>query len=161
MTHDEELRAYLRNVAHFEHLRAGWVYKGVHDFLLREGRVWSPEECVLRRGLAKHCFDNAYKLARRRGLQYVEGYATAIIPVHHAWVIDHEGRIIEKTWPEPGLAYFGVVLPLEFVLRARLAGCASVLANHHDEFQIYRQPFGGDDDDTRLEVHITQSGTRR
>lgn len=159
--HDEELRQYLRTVELFEHLRDGWVYKGVHNFLLREARVWSPDAGILKRGTPKNCFDNAYQLAKRRGWRYVEGYATSIIPVHHAWVVDDADRIVEKTWPALGVAYFGVVLPLERVLRARLSGCASVLANYHDRFRIYREPFGGDDDDADVEAHPAQSRAGR
>lgn len=91
------------------------------DFVLREGTVF---ERVARympfrhsRGPVKFCFANSIYLALREPrLHYVEGYAFgAVIPVHHAWLVDDSGTVFDSTWREPGKAYMGVVFKTEYV----------------------------------------------
>jgi hypothetical protein len=76
-------------------------------------------------GAAKECFMNAYRLAEGSDLIYVEGYATSVIPVLHAWVLDprpnDSGKIIETTWENPGEEYFGVAMPMDYVRKVLLA----------------------------------------
>ena len=79
-----------------------------------------------RRDLMKACFDNSYKLAKRLGLRYVEGFACGVIPVHHAWCINDSGVVIDPTW-EDGTDYNGVVIPLAIVAKTRRRGSCSVL----------------------------------
>ena len=50
--------------------------------------------------LRKACYGNAAQLALDKPdkYTYVEGYVLAgIIPVHHAWVVDRRGRVIDLT----------------------------------------------------------------
>jgi hypothetical protein len=48
----------------------------------------------------KECFYNAQRLAAISGgeLRYFEGFATRIIPVHHAWVVTPSGKVVDLTW---------------------------------------------------------------
>jgi hypothetical protein len=70
--------------------------------------------------------------AKADRVTYVEGYAQAILPVHHAWNVDAQGRVMEVTWEEPGVAYFGI----EF--NPMLVTKGAVLFNFRDK--IYQKP---------------------
>ncbi len=85
-------------------------------YLIKHGQVWGPRSPEpVKRGREKHCYVNAYKLALANPgeFSYVEGYATAVIPVEHAWNVDREGRVIDCTphW-EKATDYFGVEFSL-------------------------------------------------
>ncbi|MDD2923193.1 MAG: hypothetical protein PHQ36_12980 [Anaerolineales bacterium] len=61
---------------------------------------------------------NSYRLAFQMDWTYVEGFAIASIipiPLHHAWVVDSNGNVIETTWETPGVEYFGVALDYSFI----------------------------------------------
>ncbi|KKL44689.1 hypothetical protein LCGC14_2363190, partial [marine sediment metagenome] len=52
--------------------------------------------------------------ATKNGWEYVEGYATSLLPVGHAWCLDGED-IVETTWDTAGAEYRGIVFPLDYV----------------------------------------------
>jgi hypothetical protein len=104
-----------------------WFYKGPADLLLREGK-WYDEGHVIdwKRSVPQACFRNAALYAMLHRLPYIEGYATGIIPVHHAWCLDAVGRVCEVTWKELGTDYFGVAFKPNLVTRG------AVLFNEQD-----------------------------
>ena len=85
------------------------------------------------KGPMKLCFMNAYNLAIEDDrLTYVEGFALNIIPIHHAWNIDREGRLVENTWKTPGVEYFGVPFKTIYVAEAiNETGRYSLMFNPH------------------------------
>jgi hypothetical protein len=105
-------------------------YHCIEDFLLQHGRFFAPQRLPqgIKKGPERQCFENAGKVATRRGssLFYVEGFALGVIPVHHAWASDTEGNVYEVTWQTrdrteediAATAYFGVPFNADFVLRA-------------------------------------------
>lgn len=60
----------------------------------------------IRQRKKKQCFMNALLLAEERGWTYCEGFGHAIIPTHHAWVIDDKGNIVDPTWDEPEKCFY-------------------------------------------------------
>jgi hypothetical protein len=73
----------------------------------------------VRKGQLGRCFKNAADLVlRTTGLIYCEGYAECAIPVLHAWALDRRGRVIETTWPEHGLSYYGIAFSRCYLLQA-------------------------------------------
>jgi hypothetical protein len=114
-----------------------------HQLVLRYGRAYRNRENPkgLRRLQAKgKCFGNAIMLvldseggdlARYRGLDvgfydksfvYVEGYALShagsSLLIHHAWVADRAGNVIDRTWGyDAGRAYFGIPFRVHFARR--------------------------------------------
>ena len=112
-----------RNVAtHNASLEGGpplLTYPTAAEFLLIHGQAFTPPTRPrpkgMRKGSDKQCFSNATNAAYWDNHRYVEGYATSFIPVHHAWVLDGDGTLIETTWAKPGDAYFGVVFPQDIV----------------------------------------------
>lgn len=89
------------------------IYKGGEDLVKRHGKQFTAQPLPEEYGLmeAKNCYNNAFILAAANPeLTYVEGYAySGILPIHHAWVVDAEGRVIDPTWIDPvNCTYFGV-----------------------------------------------------
>jgi len=100
----------------------GWPYLCVEDFVLRNGRYMgnmSPLPNGVRRGSLGNCFKNAFELALEKNWTYCEGYAVAVIPISHAWVLDDKGNVIDPTWKE-GTDYFGVEIPLSYATKTIL-----------------------------------------
>ena len=100
--------------------KPGLVYSCVEDLLLRHGSFWTPRALPARyrKRPVRQCFHNTGDLVRRsKALRYVEGYAAKLslgIPMHHAWAVDGEGRVVDTTWDNPeGAVYFGVAFPRE------------------------------------------------
>lgn len=89
--------------------------------ILQHGREWTERRPWRWRGSKQACYYNAQYLARtRKGLRYVEGFATSVIPVEHAWCIDAENRVIDPTWDADRPAdYFGIPFERDAVRRIR------------------------------------------
>lgn len=82
-----------------------FVEHPVNDYLLKYGfeQPYEPRsydrELYGSRQMAKECFRNALMMAQERSLDYVEGYALGHgIPVHHAWCLDADGKVVDPTW---------------------------------------------------------------
>jgi hypothetical protein len=126
MTDPQRLRTYLEQVRDFAgKLPPEYCYRNVYDFVLREGRFFRPQprpDLITLRHIGE-CFRNAFLTMMRTGLEYAEGYAAtgSKIPVLHAWNADAEGSVIDSTWEPVGSAYFGIILPLSVVRRAKIS----------------------------------------
>lgn len=156
----------MRNRHRSQMIDPDWYYDGMEDFVLKEGQVFydfsvlQPKigvESVISPGVPKHCFENSYRAARtsqKKGprLRYVEGWAYNIImPVHHAWCIDEEERIVDVTWcgddrehsffPPPGTGYYGVVFDLDFVKAMRSPQNTSVIDQWEKGWPLLKQKF--------------------
>lgn len=98
---------------------------GTAAFLLRYGRFWMPPSGRQRDklGMAKACFANAQgKLVTTpEDLVYVEGLAIPgisgmTLPVHHAWLADRKGCVVDPTWEMARVScYFGVAFNSDYV----------------------------------------------
>ena len=87
------------------------------------------------------CFRNAFMLAVRHNLTYVEGFATHLIPVHHAWAVDTLGTVIDPTWDEmtkykaewEAREYIGVPFALSYLYEQQIkTQCFGVFYNVRD-----------------------------
>jgi hypothetical protein len=85
--------------------------------VLRDGQEFQPgtRPGDFRKMKDRGCFRNAtIAVSNRpdRGFLYAEGFAQYEHQrwVHHAWVVDADGKAIEVTWRNPELRYVGVVL---------------------------------------------------
>lgn len=129
-----------------------WYYRGgPADFLLQHGTFYEPRVLPkrYRRGPIKACFYNSAMYALNnmsKGVRYVEGYAASIIPVHHAWCIDKDGKLLELTWDTPGTAYFGIEFKPGIALTK-----GSVLFNER-YFKLYQKPWRNGGGKTRREL---------
>ena len=154
--HDAFLSDYLtmmsdmmNNSSALKPARSEFHYVGGMYQLLREhGRFWQPAplRSDVKAGVIKQCFDNAYKLAKRRGWRYVEGIAHGVvIPMHHAWCVDDNGNVVDNTWREVGESYCGVEIPTAYVAYVRrTTGLWASLDNWRNRHEIYKQPFSHD-----------------
>jgi hypothetical protein len=95
--------------------------------LLAEGTffTYAPYPSTYPKGRMGRCFEDATQLViDHPDLSYVEGYATGIIPSHHAFGITKDGLVIDPSWS--GLAaymditdtsYFGIIVDTKKLLR--------------------------------------------
>ena len=110
------MRGCLKNPSQFHYL-------GIADFLLREGQFFEPRP--LPAGVdyleISHCYKNAFRTAVEENFVYVEGYAVSDsdTPTLHAWNLDADGFVVDRTWNPHGRVYLGVVFPLAIVPRKR------------------------------------------
>jgi hypothetical protein len=131
----EELRGFVSRMAEFENVF------GACGAISRYGQAFSPRTSPtrwLRLGGARDCFNNATRYAAvRDDVVYAEGYALEPdlpIPVHHAWLIDVDGQVIDPTWKETAdHVYFGIPFKQQFLrdLLERNGGRAGILVNLH------------------------------
>lgn len=85
----------------------------LREFVLREGRFYTPQTYPTQyrvgdRGL---CFRESMQLSIESGLVYVEGFAlshVAKVAMPHGWCRDDFGRVVDCTWTDSGIAYYGV-----------------------------------------------------
>lgn len=121
------------------------VYSSLADFILQHGRRFKPGRCPksYRTGaLIKQCFRNAMRLAMRRDLVYVEGYAMAsTIPLPHAWCVKQNSDVvIDPTWDD-GVGYFGVPIKLDYVCKSYTASKQyAVIDNWYCKWPIFTDP---------------------
>jgi hypothetical protein len=114
MTNDEQellrILSMLRDCHRHNGIPKGWHYDGPGDFLLREARFYRPAAAPVawEASLPNACFRNAGLYASLQRLHYVEGYALGVIPTHHGWCADDDGKVIEVSWNFVGSLYFGV-----------------------------------------------------
>lgn len=104
--------------------REGYKYSSSEDLVLKQGKFFTPEKKPddIKLGPKKECFANAAKLAlERSNLTYVEGYAMVNdrlpLPIAHAWCVDKKGRVVDNTWENPGVAYFGVPFKTSYLAK--------------------------------------------
>jgi hypothetical protein len=116
---------YLDEMSRIRMVPTGWTVNSVEQFVLMHGRRFNRTALPkgVRFGGLKMCFYNATRLAKSRGLLYVEGYARwndGAYPLLHAWCADLDGNAYDTTWPE-GTDYFGVAIDLDYAIRRRKA----------------------------------------
>lgn len=144
----------------------GWAYDCPEHFVLEHGGwfepIGLPEEFEY--GQIKRCYANSIEtLLMADRLTYVEGYTLGMgIPVHHAWVTDEEGRLIDRTLPtgdderrgrEPFAgAYLGVRFPVELAYDSIVNGTGSVLDDWERGWPVFRQPWTGELSDALREL---------
>lgn len=91
--------------------------------VMRYARLFTPGTVV--RGLnprPAYSRRNAYDHATASGLLYCEGFACHGFPHERmGWCVDGDGVVVEPTFPEPGTAYFGVILLPDYMRRAFVA----------------------------------------
>ena len=147
-------------VAHMEGMKAmkatmkiadQFHYKGMEHFLLEHGRWYTPQPWPkkFKQGAPKQCFANAMLLGASKGLRYVEGLAIADIsialPIHHGWNVDEHDNVIDNTWLNTGLLYFGVEFSVGRADDAIWNGNCTVLDDYRRRHPLYRQPWLGED----------------
>jgi len=133
--------------------------RGMCSFVLSHGREWTPaplqEKAPIKRGIPKQCFSNSQAILvklLRKGIEkdytYVEGYASSgdldfIFPVHHAWLVDRDGRVIDATWKKPeDSVYFGVPFRSEYVfdLIEKTSKYHSLIDHFPSKWELLRNP---------------------
>jgi len=149
---EQDLRQQLEDLALLR-LRRGWPYSSPQGFVLAEGRFFPPHPVPpgMWEGRPRCCFDNAIHVAILYDLPYIEGYALLGLgeqttALHHAWNLDHQGRVIDVTWhPTLGLAYLGVPFTPERADDATWNFDGTVLEDYKRRYPLLREPWQGED----------------
>jgi hypothetical protein len=98
------------------------VGSAVGEMYLTLGRRFEPAPLPagLSRGQPRQCYRNAGEEAvADRRWAYAEGYAACrgVFPVHHAWLVDEQGFVLDPTWEfSEKNEYFGLVFSTEALL---------------------------------------------
>src|SRR5260370_41370489 len=95
-------------------------YQGMPDFILREGEFFEPQPLPTHIGYwgFRHCYKNAFRTALEENIVYVEGYAVSSsndIPMLHAWNLDADGFVVDRSWNRPGRIYLAFIFPLPVI----------------------------------------------
>jgi hypothetical protein len=95
----------------------------IEEFVLANGRSFRRLRNPPHWARIKQCFENAALLALHPDFTYVEGFVwkeSLTMPIHHAWVLNRRGEVIDNTMREQdGAEYFGVKFA-DNVLRTEL-----------------------------------------
>lgn len=159
---EQDLRQQLEDLDRMR-LQQGWHYSSPQRFVLTHG-VWSPPHPVppgMWQGRPRCCFDNAITVAILYDVPYIEGYALLgldeeTIALHHAWNLDHEGRVIDVTWRSTlGLAYLGVPFSPERADDATWNFDGTILEDDKRRYPLLREPWQGEPPD-----HVWPSSPR-
>lgn len=154
MTAMDTIKSYLAMNAALENQG-----RGMCAFVLSHGREWTPaplqERSPIKRGIQKQCFANSQAILvklLRKGLEeeytYVEGYATSgdlgfTFPMHHAWLADRDGRVIDVTWKKPeDSVYFGVPFRSEYIFNMieKTSQYHSLIDHFPSRWELLRDP---------------------
>lgn len=114
--------------------------KTVYHLVADSGRTFIPEVrpdwLTLR--TPKQCFQNSLHLSLETGLTYCEGFIFKIIPVHHAWCIDDDGKVYDPTISDQHtIPYFGIPFDSDFAFRAAEESGMYGLLDNYEFRKIY------------------------
>lgn len=97
----------------------------IYAWLLKHGRAFHPQSGLpegIKLGPMGHCYQNSARLVLRQRrktprFRYCEGYAIAkgLFPMSHGWLIDQEDQVVDVTWTDITLEYFGVIVRRDFL----------------------------------------------
>lgn len=118
--HDNTNPVSKKNMVEFVNFVTSTQENSIYGVVKRHGKFYNPQPLPkgYKKEHAKECYSNAWHLAERTGLQYVEGLAMPDfmdIPIEHAWCVDDKGNVYDNTWPKPGRVYYGVPFDDNFV----------------------------------------------
>jgi len=93
----------------------------LENFILRNGKEYTPTKRIGRRKKAKECFCNAHKFVwSHHDVSYVEGYVIREafpFPIHHAWVTITGDDAMDPTLEAEEFQYYGVAFDRGTVTR--------------------------------------------
>jgi len=117
----EDLDAMTQEELRREGITDVLLEKQLRQFVLSQGSAFSrqtfPRETTTVQPLGE-CFRLSILLSMNAELTYVEGFALSqrgTPAFHHAWCEDSLGGIVDCTWANTGLAYFGLRFPSDYV----------------------------------------------
>lgn len=134
--------------------------QSIAEFILKHGKSYryKPLPSPMTLEMPKYCFHNSYHYAIKRGLIYVEGYATSRdisgIPILHAWNVRPDSNIVVDVTSDAFTHYYGVPFTTEYLKEhhQKYPNNASLLDNWHNNWPVLRM------DDKVVRNLIVRSG---
>jgi hypothetical protein len=125
----------------------------IEEMIVKHGRFWTPAARPKgeRKRQDKQCFSNSQLWLMKRLLlgdvpewRYCEGLAASprlgdSIGVHHGWLVNREGVVLDLTWRNPEAAlYYGTAIHHDYLKAsvARTKMWCSVFDNHYLNHQL-------------------------
>ena len=129
-----------------------YKFSSIEEFILQYGQHYPEYQTKpkwVKKGIIKECFSNCLHalMGNSDRLIYCEGYASGVIPVHHAWLM-LDGKVVDPTWHgrdivSPKTEYFGIQFNTQYVLKvARESGYYGVLDNFAQNYPLLRGEHG-------------------
>ena len=123
---------------------------GLHDrraaFVLKHGMPFNGANLPkkYRHGSIGACYRNSALMSLRHDLIYVEGFGSINShhsPTLHAWCIDTEGHVLDRTWSFTGEnSYYGIPISKSYIKTMyRRAGHYGVIDMWEFEWPIYEE----------------------
>lgn len=101
MSRQDELLQYLEMVVGLQH---SWyagerTYVSYDHLILEKGVAFREFGDELPKMESGWCFSNAREIAMADdSYTYCEGYGCSVLPLHHAWLVDSDDRVVDPTW---------------------------------------------------------------
>jgi hypothetical protein len=137
-----DMKSWLRARDQQLRVRDGLRRGGFYVLLLKHGRAFTPRPCPepFRRQPQPHQDNPSFALAVAEGLVYVVGVAWPAglpgTPCLHAWCVERSSDlVIDCTWKEAGIGYYGV--PLSFAQRTPQEAKSSVFPSPYRRRTYY------------------------
>ncbi len=115
-------------------------------FVLKYGRSFIPTDLPkeYRHGEMGNCYKNSALMSFKHKLTYVEGFATVLendFPTLHAWCIDDDGNVLDRTWAYTGKnSYFGVPIKDSYIkIMYKKSGYYGVIDRYELNWPITRE----------------------
>lgn len=115
MISDNDLQQQLRDYLS----KRAIIGDSMSQLLLERGQFWQLSDLLSLDMKDKQCFRNAFESSLMIDAVYCEGFACSAsvsFPVEHAWILDRRQRVIETTWSQQGLVYFGIAIDDEYLM---------------------------------------------
>ena len=131
-----QVMEYITLVMKMENTQTSETHFGLHEFLRKHGEFMAidpiqPELCSYK---SKQCYYFSQLEAAEKNYIYCEGLAVCdkvAFPVFHAWCLNQKRMVIDPTWSNRGVCYFGIKFNTPFIQATMHSRKKTPFEHHH------------------------------